>query len=73
MIRRYLLFRGYQVKFVRNFTDVDDKIIQRAQREGVTAQEVSERYMAAEREDMAAIGVLAPDVVARRRPSTFRR
>jgi len=62
MIRRHLLFRGYQVKFVRNFTDVDDKIIQRAQREGVTAQEVSERYVAAEREDMAALGVLAPDV-----------
>jgi cysteinyl-tRNA synthetase len=65
MIRRYLLFRGYQVKFVRNFTDVDDKIIQRAQREGVTAQEVSERYVAAEREDMAAIGVLAPDVYSK--------
>src|SRR5262249_38358351 len=43
MIRRYLLFRGYQVRFVRNFTDVDDKIIQRAQREGVSAQEISER------------------------------
>ena len=65
MIRRYLLFRGYQVKFVRNFTDVDDKIIQRAQREGVTAQEVSERYVAAEREDMAAIGVMAPDVYSK--------
>jgi cysteinyl-tRNA synthetase len=65
MIRRYLLFRGYQVKFVRNFTDVDDKIIQRAQREGVPAQEVSERYVAAEREDMAAIGVLAPDVYSK--------
>ena len=65
MIRRYLIFRGYQVRFVRNFTDVDDKIIQRAQREGVTAQEVSERYVAAEREDMAALGVLAPDVYAK--------
>ena len=65
MIRRYLLFRGYQVRFVRNFTDVDDKIIQRAQREGVTAQEVSERYVTAEREDMAALGVLAPDVYAK--------
>jgi cysteinyl-tRNA synthetase len=65
MIRRYLLFRGHQVKFVRNFTDVDDKIIQRAQREGVTAQEVSERYVAAEREDMAAIGVMAPDVYSK--------
>ena len=65
MIRRYLAFRGYRVKFVRNFTDVDDKIIQRAQREGVTAQEVSERYVAAEREDMAALGVLAPDVYSK--------
>jgi cysteinyl-tRNA synthetase len=65
MIRRYLLFRGYQVKYVRNFTDVDDKIIQRAQREGATAQEISERYVAAEREDMAALGVLAPDVYAK--------
>ena len=65
MIRRYLTFRGYRVKFVRNFTDVDDKIIQRAQREGSTAQEVSERYVAAEREDMAALGVLAPDVYSK--------
>jgi cysteinyl-tRNA synthetase len=65
MIRRYLTFWGYRVKFVRNFTDVDDKIIQRAQREGVTAQEVSERYVAAEREDMAALGVLAPDVYSK--------
>jgi cysteinyl-tRNA synthetase len=65
MIRRYLTFRGYRVKFVRNFTDVDDKIIQRAQREGVTAQEISERYVAAEREDMAALGVLAPDVYSK--------
>jgi cysteinyl-tRNA synthetase len=65
MIRRYLTFRGYRVRFVRNFTDVDDKIIQRAQREGVTAQEVSERYVAAEREDMAALGVLAPDVYSK--------
>ncbi|MGH7314762.1 MAG: cysteine--tRNA ligase [Candidatus Rokuibacteriota bacterium] len=65
MIRRHLMFRGYRVKFVRNFTDVDDKIIQRAQREGVTAQEVSERYVAAEREDMVALGVLAPDVYSK--------
>ncbi|HSE05288.1 MAG TPA: cysteine--tRNA ligase [Methylomirabilota bacterium] len=65
MIRRWLLFRGYQVRFVRNFTDVDDKIIQRAQREGVTAQEVAERYVTAEREDMAALGVLVPDVYAK--------
>jgi cysteinyl-tRNA synthetase len=61
-IRRYLLFKGYRVTFVKNYTDVDDKIIRRAQAEGVAASEISERYIAAEREDMAAIGVLAPDV-----------
>ena len=57
MIRRYLLFRGYQVKFVRNFTDVDDKIIRRANQEGVTAQEISERYIAEYRADLASLGV----------------
>jgi cysteinyl-tRNA synthetase len=62
VIRRYFLYKGYRVTFVKNYTDVDDKIIRRAQGEGVTAAEISERYIAAEREDMAAIGVLAPDI-----------
>ena len=46
VIRRYLRFRGYRVTFVKNFTDVDDKIIQQANEEGVAASEVSERYIA---------------------------
>ena len=62
VLRRYLMFRGHRVTFVRNFTDVDDRIIRRANEEGVPAREISERYIAAEREDMAALGILRPDV-----------
>ena len=62
VMRRYLRFRGLQVRFVRNFTDVDDKIIRRAGAEGVTAREISERFIESERADMASLGILAPDV-----------
>ena len=62
VITRYLRFAGYRVTFVRNFTDIDDKIIRRANQEGVAAREVSERYIAAFHQDMAALGVQAPDV-----------
>src|SRR5215510_3627671 len=63
VIARYLRFAGYRVTFVRNFTDIDDKIIRRANEEGVPAREISERYIAAFRQDIAALGVEAPDVV----------
>src|SRR6267378_5480529 len=62
VIARYLRFAGYRVTFVRNFTDVEDKIIRRANQEGVPAREISERYIAAFREDIAALGVQAPEV-----------
>ncbi len=62
MIRRYLIFKGYRVTFVKNYTDVDDRIIKRANDAGVTAREFAERFIAAEREDMASLGVQAPDV-----------
>jgi cysteinyl-tRNA synthetase len=62
VIVRYLRFKGFQVRFVRNFTDVDDKIIRRAGEEGVTARDVSERYVEAFRRDMASLGVLPADV-----------
>ena len=45
-VRRYLEFIGYQVNYVSNFTDVDDKIIKKAMEEGSTAEEVSQRYIA---------------------------
>ena len=62
VIRRYLLFTGYRVTFVKNFTDVDDRIIRRAQAEGVPASAIAERYVDAYRADMEALGVLPPDV-----------
>ena len=62
MIARYLRFAGYRVTFVRNFTDIDDKIIRKAGQEGVPAREVSERNIAAFHADMAALGVQPPDV-----------
>ena len=45
VLRRYLEYRGYNVKFVQNFTDVDDKIIKRANEEGITFEEVSKKYI----------------------------
>ncbi len=45
VLRRYMQYRGYNVKFVQNFTDVDDKIINRANEEGLTFEEVSEKYI----------------------------
>jgi cysteinyl-tRNA synthetase len=62
MIARYLRFAGYRVTFARNFTDIDDKIIRRANEEGVEARVISERYIAAFREDVTALGALLPEV-----------
>ena len=45
-VRRYFEYKGYKVKFVSNFTDVDDKIIKKANEEGVDAHIISERYIA---------------------------
>ncbi|MEE8151427.1 MAG: cysteine--tRNA ligase, partial [candidate division NC10 bacterium] len=62
VIRRYFEFNGYRVVFVRNFTDVDDKIIKRAEQEGGSVGEVSERYIAEFQKDMESLGVLPADV-----------
>ena len=45
VLRRYMEYRGYDVKFVQNFTDIDDKIIRRANEEGISFKEVSEKYI----------------------------
>ncbi len=45
VLRRYLEYRGYKVRFVQNFTDIDDKIIRRANEEGLTFSEVAEKYI----------------------------
>jgi cysteinyl-tRNA synthetase len=56
-MRRYLEYQGYNVKFVQNFTDVDDKMIKRANEEGITVKELGERFIAEYFKDAKAIGV----------------
>ena len=61
-LRRYLQYRGYDVTYVQNFTDVDDKIINKAREEGVTAPEISEKYIKEYFDDADALGVRRADV-----------
>ena len=56
-VRRYMEYKGYEVNYVTNFTDVDDKIIKKAIEEGCTAKEISERYIKECKKDMAAMNV----------------
>ena len=56
-LRRYLERKGYEVNFVSNFTDVDDKIINRAIQEGVDSAVISERYIEECKKDMASLNV----------------
>lgn len=62
MIRRYLTFLGYEVTFVQNITDVDDKIINRANEEGITPEEIASKYLDAFNRDMEELGVVTPDI-----------
>ena len=61
VIYRYLKYRGYKVVYVRNYTDVDDKIIKKANEEGASPKEIADRYIKAFDEDMDALGVSLPD------------
>ena len=56
-VRRYFEYKGYDVNFVSNFTDVDDKIIKKANEEGVTAEEISKRYIAECKKDMEGMNI----------------
>lgn len=56
-VRRYMEYKGYEVNYVTNFTDVDDKIIKKAVEEGCSAKEISERYIEECKKDMAAMNV----------------
>ncbi|MEE8298514.1 MAG: cysteine--tRNA ligase [Thermodesulfobacteriota bacterium] len=62
VIERFLSHIGYEVTYVRNFTDIDDKIISKANETGVPAQEISEKYIQEYKEDMASIGVKSPTI-----------
>ena len=56
-VRRYFEYKGYEVQYVSNFTDVDDKIIKKALEEGVDARVISDRYIEECKKDMAALNV----------------
>ena len=62
VLRRYLKYKGYKVTYVQNFTDVDDKIIRRANEEGVDSLEISERYIAEYKKDAHGLNVMDADV-----------
>ena len=57
-VRRYMEHKGYEVNFVSNFTDVDDKIIKKANEEGVSADEISQRYIAECKKDMEGMNIM---------------
>ncbi len=59
-LRRYLEYRGYDVTFCQNFTDIDDKMINKANEEGTTVKEIADRYIAEYYKDADALGILRP-------------
>jgi len=65
VIRRYLEFRGYKVRHVQNFTDIDDKIINRAQKLGIPPQELAEKHVAEYFRDMDALNIMRAHVYPR--------
>lgn len=62
VIRRYLIYKGFDVKFVTNYTDVDDKMIERANLEGTTVPELAERIIKIYKRDYGALRIKEPDV-----------
>jgi len=65
VIYRYLKYKGYTVTYVRNFTDIDDKIIKRANESGRDTRALSEEFIREYHDDMDALGILRPDVEPR--------
>ncbi len=65
VVYRYLKYKGFEVTYVRNYTDVDDKVIKRANDEGRNFEEVAEYYIKEYDEDMKSLKVLAPDIKPR--------
>jgi cysteinyl-tRNA synthetase len=61
VIRRYLKFRGYTVRYVQNITDIDDKIIDRANQRGVSTRELAEKFIKNFKEDVQALNIEPPD------------
>lgn len=62
VVRRYLVYKGYKMKYVSNYTDIDDKMIKRAAEEGITVPELAEKIIPEYASDYGALQVLTPDV-----------
>ena len=62
LLRRTLSELGYKVKFVRNYTDIDDKILKKMSESGESLESITDRYIASYERDMGALNVLEPDV-----------
>ena len=62
VVRRYLAYRGYEVKLIQNYTDIDDKMINRANEEGITVKELADRFIQAYEEDVGALRVRPADI-----------
>ena len=65
VLRRFLIWKGFEVKFVQNFTDIDDKIINRANKEGCSTDELSERNIDEFHKDMDTLSILRPTSMPR--------
>ncbi|MEK7673328.1 MAG: cysteine--tRNA ligase [Patescibacteria group bacterium] len=62
VIRRYFLYKGFEVKYVSNYTDIDDKMITRANKEGISVSELADKVIPEYERDYGALGVMKPDV-----------
>ena len=65
VVRRYLNYRGFNVKLVQNYTDIDDKMINRANEQGISVPELAERFIKAYEEDVSALRVRPADITPR--------
>lgn len=63
VMRRYFLFKGYEVEYVSNYTDIDDKMINRAAEEGISVAELAEKIIPEYEKDYGALGIMKPDVL----------
>lgn len=65
VIRRYFLYRGFEVNYISNYTDIDDKMINRAKEEGISVEALSKKIIPIYEKDYGALGVMVPDVQPR--------
>ena len=65
VVRRYLIYKGFSVRFVSNYTDIDDKMINRAREDGITVPELADKIIPTYRQDYGALGVMPSDASPR--------